>query len=94
VQRGNERIGKKCEVIKCKVLCDREVGLEDKRLNKISLRETTSVLSQFINSLSVSILHCLVFRKNIIELSDTHSHSFSELFSKRNTILNFTLYVF
>jgi len=43
VQCGNERIGKKCEVIQRKELCDREVRLEDKRLNKISLRETISV---------------------------------------------------
>jgi len=36
----------------------------------------------------------LVFRKNIIELSDTQSNSFSELFPKKSRITNFTFYVF
>jgi len=44
-------------LIQCKELCDREIGLEDKRWNEISLRENISVWSQFINSLSVSLLH-------------------------------------
>jgi hypothetical protein len=43
VKRGNDSTGKKWEVIQCKELCDREVGLEDKRLNVISLCETISV---------------------------------------------------
>jgi len=42
VKRGNERIGKKCEVIHCKELCDREVGLEDKRFKRYFTPEAIS----------------------------------------------------
>jgi hypothetical protein len=34
VKRESERIGKKCEVIHCKELCDREVALEEKRFKQ------------------------------------------------------------
>jgi hypothetical protein len=37
VKRGNARIGKKCQVIQCKEICESEVGLEDERLKETSL---------------------------------------------------------